>query len=51
MNDIERRVIETFKTLLSTRLSLYKMVLFGSRARGDASFYSDMDVLLWFWIK
>jgi len=46
MNDVERKVIETFKTLLSKRLSLYKMVLFGSRAKGDASFYSDMDVLV-----
>lgn len=46
MNAIEKKVLDTFKTLLSKRISLYKMILFGSRARGDATQYSDMDVLI-----
>lgn len=46
MNTIEKKVLDTFKTLLSKRIPLYKMILFGSRARGDATQYSDMDVLI-----
>lgn len=46
MNTTEEKVLGTFKTLLSKRISLYRMVLFGSRARGDATQYSDMDVLI-----
>ena len=46
MNTIEEKVLDTFKTLLSKRISLYKMILFGSRARGDATQYSDMDILI-----
>ncbi len=46
MNTLERNILDTFKALLLKRLSLYKMILFGSRARGDAEQYSDMDVLV-----
>lgn len=46
MNAIERTVLDTFKALLVKRVSVYKLVLFGSRARGDADPYSDMDVLV-----
>lgn len=46
MNATEKQVLETFKVLLLKRISLYKMILFGSRARGDASLYSDMDVVV-----
>lgn len=46
MNTLEKKILETFKTLLLKRVLLYKMILFGSRARGDASPYSDMDVLV-----
>ena len=46
MDAIEKKVLCTFKTLLLKRVLLYKMVLFGSRARGDASPQSDMDVLV-----
>lgn len=46
MNAIEKKVLDTFKALLLKRVSIYKMILFGSRARGDASPYSDMDVLV-----
>ncbi len=44
---IEKKVLNTFKSLLLLkRVSLYKMILFGSRARGEADLYSDMDVLV-----
>ena len=46
MNTVEKRVLEIFKTLLLQRVSLFKMVLFGSRARGDADPASDMDVVV-----
>lgn len=46
MDATEKKVLETFKTLLLKRVSLYKVILFGSRARGEASPYSDMDVVV-----
>lgn len=46
MDAIEKKVLETFKALLLKRVSLYKMILFGSRARGDVVPHSDMDVLV-----
>jgi uncharacterized protein len=46
MNTVEKRVLEKFKALLLERVSLLKMVLFGSRARGDADPASDMDVVV-----
>lgn len=46
MTAVEKRVLESFKALLSERFSLFKMVLFGSRARGDADPASDMDVVV-----
>lgn len=46
MDAIEKKVLDTFKGLLLKRVSPYKMILFGSRARGDAAPYSDMDVLI-----
>jgi len=44
----ERRIIDQFKKLLAKKLkvSQTKVVLFGSRARGDAAPDSDMDVLV-----
>ncbi len=46
MNTIERIALDKFKSLLQDRVGLYKLILFGSRARGDAGLYSDMDVLV-----
>ncbi len=46
MNIIEKKILDSFKSLLLKRVSLYKMILFGSRARGDAGAFSDMDVLV-----
>lgn len=44
MNATEKKVLETFKALLLKQFSLHKIILFGSRARGDATPYSDMDI-------
>jgi len=46
MNVIEKEILDSFKSLLLKRVSLYKLILFGSRARGDAGPFSDMDVLV-----
>lgn len=46
MTAIERRIIETFKELVSEKFQIVETVLFGSRARGDADLYSDMDILV-----
>ncbi|MEW6007674.1 MAG: nucleotidyltransferase domain-containing protein [bacterium] len=45
MISIEKKCLETFKALLLKRVSLYKICLFGGRARGEADLYSDVDVL------
>jgi len=42
----EKLVLERFKALLSDRIELDMLILFGSRARGDAEPDSDMDVLV-----
>jgi len=46
MKKIERQILEIFKSSLLKRLSVHEIVLFGSRARGDADPYSDMDVVV-----
>jgi DNA polymerase sigma len=46
MTATEKTILDRFKELLQRRLPLHKMILFGSRARGDADPDSDMDVLV-----
>jgi len=41
-----KEILDKFKELLLKRVRLYKMILFGSRARGDYSPSSDMDVVV-----
>jgi len=46
MDPVERTVLERLRELISERLPLHQMILFGSRARGDGGPDSDMDVLV-----
>jgi predicted nucleotidyltransferase len=46
MNDVEKRILGRLKQLLLKRVALHRLILFGSRARGDADPDSDMDVLV-----
>jgi uncharacterized protein len=46
MNSTERKVVEAFRRLLARELEVNQLVLFGSRARGDAAPDSDMDILV-----
>ncbi|MEW6235243.1 MAG: nucleotidyltransferase domain-containing protein [Candidatus Omnitrophota bacterium] len=46
MNFLEKQILDDLKSLLSQRIPLHRMILFGSRARGDADPDSDMDVLV-----
>ncbi len=46
MQEKELKIVERFKYLVSQRISVYDVRVFGSRARGDASEDSDLDVLV-----
>lgn len=46
MRLIEKTILEHFKARLQERLQVQKVILFGSRARGDADPQSDLDVVV-----
>ena len=46
MAEIEKRILNRLKRLLLKRVALHRLVLFGSRARGDSDPDSDMDILV-----
>lgn len=46
MNAVENEIIREFKQRVLERIGPCRLVLFGSRARGDAEPDSDMDILV-----
>jgi len=46
MSSTEKTILRRFRELLSRRLVIHQLTLLGSRARGDSSRESDMDLLL-----
>lgn len=46
MNKRDLQVIEKFKALVSKRVKVHEVRVFGSRARGDATEESDLDLLV-----
>ena len=46
MQEKDIKVIEKFKSLVSQRVKVHEVKVFGSRARGDSSPESDLDVLV-----
>jgi uncharacterized protein len=46
MNQVEKEVLNIFKLKLTKKLPVHKIILFGSRARGDAEYDSDIDVMV-----
>ncbi len=46
MLEKELKIVEKFKQLVSQRVKVHEVRVFGSRARGDAAEDSDLDVLV-----
>ena len=46
MDARDLEILNKLKSLLQKRVKLHQVILFGSRARGDAEPDSDMDVLV-----
>ncbi|MCL4456237.1 MAG: nucleotidyltransferase domain-containing protein [Nitrospirae bacterium] len=46
MQEKDLKVIEKFKSLVSQRVKVHEVKIFGSRARGDAGPESDLDVFI-----
>ena len=46
MNATDKKILNEFKESLVKKLQISDIILFGSRARGDADAFSDMDVIV-----
>ena len=46
MKEKDLKIVERFKSLVLQRVKIHELRVFGSRARGDASEESDLDLLV-----
>lgn len=46
MNKIDLEIVERFRALVSQKVKIHELRVFGSRARGDATWESDLDILV-----
>ncbi len=46
MTETEKKIAAAFKESLAHKLRVSDVIVFGSRARGDADEYSDLDVVV-----
>ena len=46
MKEKDSKIAEKFKFLVSKRVPVYKMLVFGSRSRDEGTSDSDLDILV-----
>ena len=46
MYEKDKKVAERFRDLVAKKIKVYEVRLFGSRARGNATEESDLDILI-----
>jgi uncharacterized protein len=46
LNDLEKSLAQKFRSLLEQRLHVHQLIVFGSRARGNANEDADLDILV-----
>jgi predicted nucleotidyltransferase len=46
INNKDLEIVKRFKELVSQKVTIHELRVFGSRARGDATDESDLDVLI-----
>lgn len=46
MEDWEKKILEELKWRIKKKVDVFEILVFGSRARGEADQYSDLDVLV-----
>lgn len=46
MDKKDLKIIKSFRALVSQKVKIHELRVFGSRARGDATWESDLDILV-----